>query len=170
MRGKGKERGRRAEVDHAGHHGNQVSKVCVCVCTLYVCLYLSICPFIHSCACLPLPVCFSVSVHPSTLNSGQCVKVDMEGLALLLQLRLEPGPASSSAGSSRLLCSLAWSWMKHWSQSSGSSNIRKPRQMINTAIRRTALKWISHVYRSTTGTQHNKGLYYLKLNDQAFIT
>jgi hypothetical protein len=42
--------------------------------------------------------------------------------------------------------------------------------MINTAIRRTALKWISHVYRSTTGTQHNKGLYYLELNDQAFIT
>ncbi|CAB1343891.1 unnamed protein product, partial [Coregonus sp. 'balchen'] len=65
---------------------------------------------------------------------------------ITLRLRLDPGPDSTSAGSSRLLCSLAWSWMKHWSQSSGSSNIRNPRQMINTAIRRTALKWISHVY------------------------
>lgn len=142
--------------------------MCVRAHVYTVCVSVSVHLFIHPFMCVFASVCLFQCVRPSirlsTFNGGQCGKVDMEVLALLLQLRLEPGPASSSAGSSRLLCSLAWSWMKHWSQSSGSSNIRKPRQMINTAIRRTALKWISHVYRSTTGTQHNKGLYYLKLN------
>lgn len=86
----------------------------------------------------------------------QCVNV-MEVLALPLQLRLVVAPASPlpSAGSSRLR-SFVLSWIMHWSQSSGSRSMRKPRQMMNTAIRRTVLKSISQVYRSTTGKSYDR--------------
>lgn len=65
----------------------------------------------------------------------------MEVLALPLQLSPVPAPASPlpSAGSSRLR-SFWLSWIMHWSQSSGNSSIRKPKQMMNTAMRRTELK------------------------------
>lgn len=77
---------------------------------------------------------------------SQCANVDIVDRPLPRQLRPVVAPASPllSAGSSRLR-SLVLSWMMHWSQSSGSSSMRKPRQMMNTAMRRTVLKWMSPV-------------------------
>lgn len=84
-------------------------------------------------------------------STCQCVNVDMDVRPLRLQLSPPQAPASPAPSTaSSFLRSLELSWIKHWSQSSGSSNIRKPRQMMKTAMRRTVLNWISQVYRSTT--------------------
>lgn len=96
---------------------------------------IKVSPFICVCLCLHCNISWC-----------QCANVDMEVRVLPLQLSpvVEFASPLPSAGSSRLR-SLVLSWMIHWSQSSGSSSIRKPRQMMNTAMRRTVLKLISHV-------------------------
>lgn len=92
------------------------------------------------CVFIPLSVC-DVFAWYHGVSWSQCANVDMEVLALPLQLSPVAAPASAllSAGSSRLR-SFVLSWMMHWSQSSGNSSMRKPRQMMKTAMRRTVLK------------------------------
>ncbi len=101
-------------------------------------------------------IVLSLDFEQGKVNACQWENVDMEVLARLVQLSPELVPVSAgSTGCSRFL-SLVPSSIKHWSQSSGNSSIRKPRQMINRAMSRTVLKWISQVYRSTTAmwTKH----------------